>query len=78
MKVVVYEMLDSEDCKIHTVEADGVQIAHIHRLSEEPEDAIIERSLIGGDRIARFIQMGYDAAKRGEELEILFKEGEPE
>lgn len=54
----------------HTVSADGKQIASIADLCECPEDAIIGRDLLDGDDVIRFIKLGYEAAKKGETLEV--------
>ena len=57
----------------HDLQIDDKHV-HIGDLSECPEDAIIGRDLIDGHDILRYIQMGYDAAKRDEMLEITIKE----
>ncbi len=51
-----------------TLLIDDEEVEVIIDLSESPEDAIIGRDLIDAHQIADYIQMGYDAAKRGEEL----------
>lgn len=52
----------------HKVIIDGVTKHCIYPLCECPEDAMIGRSLIDGFQILEAIRMGYEAAKRGEEL----------
>ena len=59
----------------NVVLVDDKKIAHIQDLSESPEDAIIGRDLIDGNDIVRYIEMGYAAAKRGEELLTIYTEG---
>ena len=54
----------------HQVAVDGKEIRTIGDLCECPEDAIVGRDLVDGYDIVKYIQMGYDAAKRGEVLEV--------
>lgn len=56
--------------KTHIVSVDGKEKYSIQSLSECPEDAIIGRDLIDGENIIEAIKLGYEAGKRGEELEI--------
>lgn len=51
-----------------TLYANDSEIAYVSDLSECPEDAIIGRDLVDCSDIKRWIEYGYDAAKRGDEL----------
>lgn len=55
---------------IHKLNINDKHFVTITDLSENPEDAIIGRSLIDGYGLLDFIEMGYNAGKNGEELEI--------
>ena len=54
----------------HEVFIDGESAFEIGDLNECPEDAMIGRDLLDGDDILAAIKRGYEAGKRGEELEI--------
>lgn len=71
MKVVLkISGKDKDNGPRHEVEIDGKFNKSIGPLCECPEDAIIGRDLVDGYDICKYIQIGYDAAKRGEELTI--------
>ncbi len=57
--------------------ADGKEIVNVHNLCECPEDATIYRDLINCNHICNYIKMGYDLAKKGENLEFLKNEIKP-
>lgn len=59
---------DKDDGPRHEVEIDGKFYRKVSPLCECPEDAIIGRDLVDGNDICKYIQMGFDAAKRGEDL----------
>lgn len=69
MKVKLVETEEDWDVS-HEVLVDGKSIASISSLSECPEDAIIGRDLLDGNDVVGYIEMGYEAGKRGEELII--------
>lgn len=48
----------------------GDQTFHVHDLNECPEDAIIGRDLVDAYDLLEVLKLGYEAGKRGEELEI--------
>ena len=54
----------------HEVLIDEKHKWSIHSLSECPEDAIIGRDLIDGNDLIAAIKLGYEAAKRGDTLDI--------
>lgn len=66
-----------EDFEEHQLEIDGKKDRCIAPLSECPEDAIVGRDLVDGHDIIAYIRMGFDAAKRGEELEVEIIRGGP-
>lgn len=70
MKIRLNVSTDYDGNEIHDLFINDKEDLSIRSLSECPEDAIIGRDLIDGNQIIDYIQMGYDAAKRGEELEI--------
>lgn len=70
MDIILKTSTDSNDLPRHRLLVDGKESAFIQDLSECPEDAHIGRDLIDGRDIIKFIKMGYDAAKAGEELNI--------
>lgn len=61
---------DYNSLEIHELIINGKESARIQDLSDCPEDAHIGRDLIDGRDIIKFIRMGYEAGKAGEELEI--------
>ena len=70
MKITLSRCIDVEDCARHQLTIDGKVSDTIVPLCECPEDAIIRRDLIGGDRLIEYIKMGYEAGKRGEEITV--------
>lgn len=70
MKIVLKVSKDENESACHRVEVDGKQVASIFPLCECPEDATIERSLIGGKKIIRFMKMAFEAGRRGEDLTV--------
>ena len=71
MKIeLVISEYDEYECS-HEVFVDEKSIAGVHNLYECPEDAIIGRDLLDGNHVIEFIKLGYNAAKRGEELEVI-------
>jgi len=70
MKIKVVEEGEEFGETSHEVFVNGESKWHIHSLSECPEDAIIGRDLIDGFDLLAAIKLGYEAAKRGEELII--------
>lgn len=78
MEIELIVTEDGDRLARHEVKVDGKSVARIYPLCECPEDAIIGRDLIDGNDIFGYIKMGYDAAKRGEELSITERKGDPE
>jgi len=70
MKIIIKESTDSNDCAIERMLIDGKEVANVYPLCECPEDAIIERDLIGCHDIAKFMKLAHDAGMKGEELII--------
>ena len=70
MDIVLKTSTDSNDLPRHNLHINGKQAAFIQDLSDCPENAHIGRDLIDGKDIIKFIKMGYEAAKAGEELNI--------
>jgi hypothetical protein len=70
MKITLNTSMDSNDLPRHRLVINGKDDVTIQDLSECPEDAHIGRDLVDGKDIIKYIKMGYDAAKNGEELEI--------
>lgn len=71
MKIKIIQRTDYNDYLQEEMEIDGKYSVSVYPLCECPEDAIIERDLVGCSDIADYMQKAYDAAKRGEELEII-------
>lgn len=69
---------DSNGLEIHSLEINGDEVQYIQDLSDCPEDAHIGRDLIDGNDIISYIQLGYNAAKNGEELNITYEDLEEE
>lgn len=68
---------DYEHQEMTVTTADGKKKnVYVGPLCECPEDAIIGRDLIACTDIADFIEMGYNAAKNGEQLLIDIQEPE--
>lgn len=68
-KIILKVETDTSDYYTsQTLLANDQEIASVSDLSECPEDAIIGRDLVDCDNIKGWIQYGYDAAKRGDEL----------
>ena len=80
MKIVLREQVDDyEGDTTHWLLIDGKLNKCIRSLSECPEDARIGRDLMGGGEIIDYIRMGYDAAKRGEPLDVeVVRGGDPD
>ena len=70
MKILLEVSMDCNDLPKHNLKVDGKSVAFIQDLSDCAEDAHIGRDLIDGNDIIKFIKMGFDAAKNGEELEV--------
>jgi hypothetical protein len=71
MKIVLKVSVDKTDyTETHKLIIDEKEYEYIYSLSECPEDAIIGRDLIDGGDIIKYIKMGFEAAKAGEELDI--------
>lgn len=70
MKITLYTSTDSNDLDRHRLDINGETAENIQDLSDCPEDAHIGRDLIDGYDIIKYIELGYEAAKNGEILEI--------
>lgn len=70
MKVILTTKTDSDYNTKHKLKVEDGRDWNIYPLSECPEDAIIGRSLIDGHDLIAAMKLGYDAAKRGESLDI--------
>ena len=73
MKVTL-TIRQSNGTTIHQIQVDDVHIKNIHDLAQYPEDAVIGKCLVDGQQIIQYIQMGFDAAMRGETLEFEVQE----
>lgn len=71
MKIKVLKKINGSGDESNQVLVDGRKVATVYPLWECPEDAIIGRDLISGGEIANYIKMGFEAGKRGEEIEIV-------
>lgn len=71
MKIRLNKTEDCDNLTIHQVFVDDKKIAHISPFTDCPEDAIIGRDLLDGNDVIKFIKMGYEAAKRGEDIETI-------
>jgi len=69
MKVVL-KIIEREYDISHEIEIDGLEDRRIHSLCDCPEDAIIGRDLVDGHDIVGYMEMAYEAGKKGEELGI--------
>lgn len=63
---------DENGLETHVLVIDDEIYAEISDLSDCPEDAHIGRDLIDGRDLITYINIGYEAAKRGLELEIKY------
>jgi hypothetical protein len=71
------ELKIGSDCNsspIHELCINRKGMVTIQDLSECPEDAHIGRDLVDGHDIIRYIKMGYEAGKNGEDLDIIESE----
>lgn len=66
--ILKVETEDEDFYTTQTLFANDQSIASVSDLYECPEDAIIGRDLVDCNDIKGWIQYGYDAAKRGDEL----------
>lgn len=71
MKVLIQTSENSDGAMIQKIVFNDTTERHFYPLYECPEDATLERDMTNADDIAAYIKMGYDAAKRGEDLEII-------
>jgi len=76
MKVTLIVGQNCDSLITHDLKIDGQDKWNIYPL--EPEDAIIGRDLIDGTDLIKAIKLGYDAALRGEKLEIEYEDAEEE
>lgn len=75
MKIELQTDTDSNDLPIHRLLINNQEEVYIQDLSDCPEDAHIGRDLIDGADIIRYIEIGWDACKNGEKLEIIRTKG---
>ena len=60
----------------HQLYIEDKLVETIYSLSETPEDAIIGRDLIDGDDILHYMQLAYEAGKKGENFEVSYTKEE--
>ena len=70
MKILVTTKTNSDDLETQHLSIDGRKCLHVGPLCDCPEDAIIGRDLVSCSDVAAYMQMAYDAAKRGEEFVV--------
>lgn len=51
---------------------DGSVSLSVYPLCECPEDAILERSLVSCSDVAKYMELAYEAGKRGEDFSVEF------
>lgn len=71
MKVQLLTSNNDDGDREDAVIVDGKRLLKITPLYECPEDATLDRNMINGREVIEYIQLGYNAAKRGEDFEIL-------
>ena len=77
MKLTITITKDYNDCAIEEMEIDdGGKGLYVSPLSESPEDAIIERDLVGCVDVADYMKRAYDAGKRGEDFIVEIVDGD--
>lgn len=70
MKIIIHRGYNPESCLTEEMEIDGVNKLSVYPLYESPEDATIERDLVGCSDVANYMNMAYLAGKNGEEFSI--------
>jgi hypothetical protein len=71
MKIVIIASRDGDDFVTEDMKVDGEQRLHVAPLCESPEDAIIGRSLVDCQDVAKLMKEAYEAGKRGEFFSII-------
>jgi hypothetical protein len=74
MKLLIKVSEDDNGFATHKICVDGETMDTIFPLVECPEDAIIGRSLLGGKDIEKYIWLGYEAGKRGDIIEVEYRD----
>lgn len=72
MKVRLNSYYNRDELMIHELYIDEILKAHIHPLSETPEDAILERGLINGNHIIQYMKLAHEAGLKGEPLQLYY------
>lgn len=70
MKIKIISATDGDGYERQEMEIDGKDVMYVGPLCENPEDAIIGRSLVSCEEVADLMKKAYDAGKRGEEFSI--------
>lgn len=77
MKVIItygtdnYLDLSHEEMEVLNDNGERIAQRSVYPLCECPEDAILERDLVGCFDIFKFMQLAYEAGKNGESLELV-------
>jgi hypothetical protein len=66
MKIVITIGHNSNDCETQKMTIDGRESLSVYPLSECPEDAILERSLVTCEDVVKFMKQAYEAGEKGE------------
>lgn len=80
MKVIItygtdnYLDLSHEEMEVLNDNGEKIAQRSVYPLCECPEDAILERDLVGCFDIFKFMQLAYEAGKNGESLELVKRE----
>ena len=70
MKILVETKTNSDDLETQHMSIDGKRCLHVAPLCDCPEDAIIGRDLVSCSDVVHYMQLAYEAAKRGEEFVV--------
>ena len=70
MKITIY-VGSRNECLTERMEIDGKKRLSVFPLCDCPEDAIIERSLVGCRRVVDFMREAHAAGVRGEPLDVV-------
>jgi hypothetical protein len=74
MKLLIKVSEDDNGFATHKICVDGLCLDTICSLVECPEDAIIGRSLLSGEDIEKYIWLGYEVGKRGDTIEVEYRD----
>ena len=78
MEINIYQSKNEDGARSEEMYIDGKYSEAAYPMCECPEDDTLERDLIYCSRIAKFMEIAFNAEKSGETFNILTKDSEEE